>query len=231
MMIAWSCLWVEIDWSSPIPVLDIQKGTWWRGSPITVGERTTHPITATLAKLQAQRKTTESDTRMKVRAAVWSFEKFSKLMRCSLGKEWPPPSILHDGGGKRVSGCEQNVEHFSRLLNRPLTEFICVTSSGDVNHYEIDLASPDELEITLAVHIKKNIEDGTPSKTFKSCSPALISSLTELFCPIWDSEIFPKDWTIYILFPISRRATRLYVRTAEVPSPFIYQLCSLRPFC
>lgn len=100
--------------------------------------------------------------------------------------------MFRDDSGHFLSGCEQKllrwVEHFDRLLNRPLTEPIHVTSPDDAQQYEIGLGFPDELETTSAVQTLKNKKspdkDGILPETFKSCLRASLSSLNKLCCRI-----------------------------------------------
>lgn len=111
-------------------------------------------------------------------------------------KAQPPPSTPPDGSGHPLrvrTKAPKTSRTYQPAAQSPFYPvYLC-----NVEQYEIDLESPDELGISSAVQTMKKIkpprEDDIPPEVFKFCVPTLLSPQAKLFGRIWDSQTFPKD--------------------------------------
>ena len=143
------------------------------------------------------------------------FGKLFRLIRSGAGKNHGTTATLKDASGHFIPTLDGKlsrwVEHFSRILNnrRPQQPLNCVTPT---ELYGVNCDTPTKEEIAGAIKSLKNKkapgEDGIPAEIYKACATVLLDPLHRLFSSIWDSEVFPTDWSTSLLLPFLKKGDR-----------------------
>lgn len=175
------------------------------------------------ARIDRKRYWTDMACNMESAANVGDFGKLYRLIRNASGRRQPDNS-LRSATGELISDLDGKIarwkEHFSELLNRPLGRLSEIAPSEPSSVYNVNCAPPTEAEISAIIRQLKNRkspgEDGVPAEIYKACLSALLTPLHNLFCSIWEQEVFPADWGTTILLPFPKKGTNPFARIIGV---------------